>query len=342
MGCGPGAWLEPTRLLLVPLLLCSVPRMLLRPNLARQHGYEPSASQADVCNLAGCHVCCRRLARIRLSAAFAGWQQRTAELAAARQAAKELGQARDASLLQECLVGWADTAAQRAQQQAALMQMVQRRAAWLSFTVLHHWRAYVQHKQARRAHLQRVVRKLSALRQRCAFSAWQRVVADRQAEEARLALAERRLAARHAASMLAHALRSWRAHTAALAAARAAVHAKAAAQGAVVRRHVLAAWRSRTEAEAVRRDHILRVCVARRCALLQSKALVAWQLFAQVRSMGGCLGNAASAHPSSRHNLRCTVSLPMRRSFWPWKITPPAAPYPHLCSGRRTTARRWS
>ncbi|KAL4431049.1 hypothetical protein ABPG75_006305 [Micractinium tetrahymenae] len=223
----------------------------------------------------------RRLARIRLAAAFASWQQHTADVAEARQAAEQLGQARDAALLQDCLQGWADAVAQRAQQQAALMHMVQRRAAWLSLNVLHYWRAYMQHKQLWRAQLQRAVRKLSAVRQRGAFAAWQQTVAHRQAEDARLALAERRLAARHVATTLAVALRGWRTHTATLAAARAAVDAKAAAQGAVVRRHVLAAWCSHTEAEAVRRDHILRVCVARRCSLLQSKALVAWELYAQ-------------------------------------------------------------
>lgn len=248
-----------------------------------QLGPRPSKiCHVSKCCLAVYPVPCRRLARIRLSAAFAGWQQHAAALAAARQAAEQLGKARDALLLRDCLVGWADAAAQHAQQAAALMQLVQRRAAWLSLNGLHYWRAFMQHKQARRAQLQRAVRKLSAVRQRCAFAAWQQAVADRQAEDARLALAERRVAARHVASTLLIAVRGWRAHTATLAAARAAVDAKTAAQGAVVRRHVLSAWRSHTEAEAVRRDHILRVCVARRCALLQSKALVAWQLFAQV------------------------------------------------------------
>lgn len=229
----------------------------------------------------------RRITRVRLAAAFGGWQQHTADLAAARQAAEGLAAAHNAALLHDCFVGWAEHAALRAEQQAAMVAMVERRAAWLQGTVLRFWRALVQHERQRRAQLQRAVRKLSLLRQQQVWRAWRGAVAERQAEDARLALAERRLTVRHSQRSLAAAFTAWRGHTATLAAARAAVEAKVAAEGAVVRRHVLAAWLGATEAVAQRRDHLLRVCVERRATALQSKALFALQLHAQVRLRWG-------------------------------------------------------
>lgn len=162
------------------------------------------------------------------------------------------------------------------------MAMVQHRAAWMQLGVLHAWHAWVQHRQAERAQLQRAVRKLAGVCQRNAFGAWRAEVAERRAAEQLLAVVQRRLAARAAGRSAAAAFRGWRAHTAMLAAARAAVDAKVAAEGAVVRRHTLAAWRGATLAQAERHDHLLRVCVERRAAGLQSKSLFAWQLFAQV------------------------------------------------------------
>lgn len=163
------------------------------------------------------------------------------------------------------------------------MAMVERRAAWMQGNVLRFWRALVQHKRQRQAQLQRAVRKLSLLRQQQAWRAWRGVVEERRAEEARLALAERRLAARHSQRSLSAAFAAWRGHTTTLAAARAAVDAKVASEGAVVRRHALAAWWGATQAAVERRDHLLRVCVERRATSLQSKALLALQLHAQVQ-----------------------------------------------------------
>lgn len=230
---------------------------------------------------------CRRIARIRLAAAFAGWHQHTADLAAARQQAEQLGAAQDAALLQDCFVSWAAWATGHAEQQMALMAMVERRAAWMQANVLRYWRALVQHKRQRQAQLQRAVRKLSLLRQQQAWRAWRAAVEEQQAEQARLALAERRLAVRHSRRSLAAAFVAWRGHTATLAAARAAVDAKVTAEGAVVRRHALAAWWGATQAAAERRDHLLRVCVERRAASLQAKALFALQLHAQVWLVAG-------------------------------------------------------
>jgi hypothetical protein len=227
----------------------------------------------------------QRAARV-LSAAFGGWQQHIAELATARHTAEEMGVAQDAALAQECLLGWATHTAQQAQQRSAMVQLVQRRAAWLGLNVLHFWRAYVQHKSQQRAQLQRATRKVAAVCQRHAFAAWRQQAAWQRAEAARLAVAEQRIAARHAARSLTAAFRGWCGHTATLAAARAAVDAKVHAEGAVVRRHVMSAWLSHAEAQAARHEHILRVCVGRQCAALQSRALVAWQLFAQVRDLG--------------------------------------------------------
>ncbi len=274
---------------------------------------------------------CRRIARIRLAAAFAGWQQHTADLAAARQQAEQLGANHDEALLQDCFVSWAAWAASRAEQQAALMAMVERRAVWMQANVLQFWRALVQHNRQRQAQLQRAVRKLSVLRQRQAWQAWRSTVEEQRAEAARLALAERRLASRHSQRSLAAAFVAWRGHTTMLAAARAAVDAKVAAEDAVVRRHTLAAWFGATQAAAERRDHLLRVCVERRAAALQSKALFALQLHAQVR-----LGQVVKPAIILQLVLGCCQGC----ANPPSKLTPLHLSY--LCSAAPTTARQWS
>lgn len=276
---------------------------------------------------------CRRLGRIRLAAAFTGWQQHVSDLAAARQTAERLGAVHDAALVADCFGGWAEQAVRRAQQQQALVALVARRAAWLQLNVLHQWQAWAQHQQAQRAQLQRAVRKLAGMRHRHAFGAWRAVVEERHAAEQRLAVVQRRLAARAAVRTLGAAFRCWRSHTASLAAARAAVDAKVAAENAVVRRHSFAAWRGATEAQAERHEHLLRVCVERRAAGLQSTALFAWQLFAQV---GGVMSGFGWLHATLVHlhaaPFRC-LTRPRR---------PPSRPHRLAArSARRTTGRRW-
>jgi hypothetical protein len=238
--------------------------------------------EADLPAFARCATGRRRLARIRLTAAFAGWRQLAVDVGGARREAEQRGAAHAAALLSDCFQGWAAFAAQRADRQAGLVQMVERRAALLSARVLLGWRACADHQRRRRAQLQRATRKLSGVCMRHALSAWRQRVAWRKGEEVRLAAARRRLARRSAAAALAAAFRGWRGHAATLAAARATVEAKAAAERGVLLRHTLASWRNCTAAAAAQRGHVLRVCVARQCCALQSRALVAWQLFAQV------------------------------------------------------------
>lgn len=210
------------------------------------------------------------------------------------------------------------------------MSLVQRRATWMQASVLHCWRAYVGHQQRQRVQLRRAERKLASVCQRHAFAAWRVAVEERRAEHTRLAVAERRLSSRRAALAQAAAFRGWHSHTVTLAAARAAVDAKVAAEGAVVQRHVLAAWRGATDAAAERRDHLLRICVERRCTALQSKALFVWQLVAQVR-VGGTWG--------LRLALRaCEAARPASA---PDPCVPSVVSIPTPCSATPTTARRW-
>lgn len=217
-----------------------------------------------------------------LRAAFSCWQQHTSDLGVARQVAAQRAAAGAATLLRDCLISWGARASQQAQQRAATAQLAQRRADGLARKAVDTWTAFVGRRRQQRAQLQHATRKLAAVCQRHAFAAWRQQAAWQRGEVVRLAVLERRLASRHAARSQAAAFRSWRAHAGSLAAARAAVEAKAAAEGGVVVRHALAAWRGHTQAQAVRHDHILRVCVARQCCTLQSKALVTWQLFSQV------------------------------------------------------------